>query len=369
MNDELRGGGKVVTFGEVMGRLCPPEFLRFEQVAPGPWNMTFGGAESSVAASVKRFGGESEFVTALPSNAIAESCVRQLRSFGVGTDHIRRVPNSRLGLYFVERGANQRPSQVIYDRAHSAFSQVSADDFDWSEVFDGASWFHTTGITLAVSGGAAEAACRAAEAARAAGVTVSVDLNFRATLWKWRSGYAAEKLAQEIMPNLVRLAHVVIGNEEDAEKTLGIRAEGSDTHAGHLEISGFASVAREIMSRFPNVDKVATTLRESVSATHNNWGAILSVRGQEPVLAPLRNGTYTPYEIRAIVDRVGGGDAFAGSLIYALNSGTYPTAQEALNFAAAASCLAHSISGDYNLISRAEAEALMKGNGSGRVVR
>lgn len=361
--------GAVVTFGEIMGRFCPPEFLRFEQVAPGPWNLTFGGAESSVAAAVSRFGGIGRFVTALPEHVIADSCIRQLHSMGVDTQYIRREPGARMGLYFVERGANQRASQVIYDRAFSAIASVKADQFDWEAIFKDASWFHTTGITLSLSEGAARTACRAAEAARAAGATVSVDLNFRAKLWKWKSGYSAEQLAQEVMPELLQYVDVVIGNEEDAHKTLGIKAAGSEVDAGQLDISGFASVAEEIMSRFPNVQHVATTLRESISATHNNWGAILSSRGQKSVLAPLKDGEYKPYEIRAIVDRVGGGDAFAGALIYALNSGEYKTSQDALSFAAAASCLAHSITGDFNLITRAEAEALMKGSGSGRVVR
>jgi 2-dehydro-3-deoxygluconokinase len=367
--DQKQKSGKVVTFGEIMCRLCPPDHLRFEQVAPGPWEMTFGGAESSVAASIALFGGESEFVTALPEHPIAKACIRQLSSMGVGTGNIRRCTGGRMGIYFVENGVNQRASQVIYDRAHSAFSAVSPDDFDWAEIFKGAAWFHTTGITAALSEGAAKSACRAAQAAKEAGLTVSVDLNFRAKLWKWKKGLTAEKLAQEVMPELVQSADVVIGNEEDAHKTLGIQAAGTDVESGKLDTSGFASVAQEIMKRFPKVQTVATTLRESISATHNNWGAILSVRGKEPVLSPCKSGAYTPYEIRAIVDRVGGGDAFAGALIFALNSGEFATGQAALDFAAAASCLAHSISGDFNFVTRAEVEGLVSGGGSGRVVR
>ncbi len=369
MTKEMEFNNKVVTFGEIMGRLSPPDYQRFEQVAPGPWDMTFGGAESSVAASVARFGGTAEFVTALPTHAIADACVRQLRSLDIQTEHILRVPEGRMGLYFLERGANQRASQVIYDRAHSAISEVSADAFDWPEIFKGASWFHTTGITLALSEGAAEAACRAAEAAQKAGLTVSVDLNFRAKLWKWRDGVSPVELAREVMPQLLQYVDVVVGNEEDADKTLGIQAEDTDVDSGQLNIDGFSSVAKEIMSRFPKVIKVATTLRESISASHNNWGAILSARGEEPVLAPMKDGVYQPYEIRSIVDRVGGGDAFAGALIFALNSGEFECGQDALNFAAAASCLAHSVTGDFNRITRAEAEGLVKGGGSGRVVR
>jgi len=366
---ETKKTEKVVTFGEVMCRFCPPEHLRFDQVSPGPWQMTFGGAESSVAASVARFGGCSEFVTALPDHPIASACIRQLNSFDVIIDHILRSESDRMGIYFVERGANQRASQVIYDRAPSAFSESSSEQFDWSEIFQGASWFHTTGITLALSEGAALSAIHAARAAKEAGLTVSVDLNFRAKLWKWKPRYSAEALAQETMPQLMEYTDVVIGNEEDAHKTLGIQAEGTDVESGKLNIGGFASVAKAIMQRFPNIGKVAITLRESISASHNNWGAVLQERDAKPVLSPLKEGIYSPYEIRDIVDRVGGGDAFAGSLIYALNSGEFPQAQDALDFAVAASCLAHSISGDFNLVTREEVERLAAGNSNGRVLR
>jgi len=352
-----------------MCRFCPPEHLCFEQVAPGPWQMTFGGAESSVAASVARFGGGSEFVTALPDHPIASACIRQLKSFDVATDHILRSDSSRMGIYFVERGANQRASQVVYDRAPSAFSESSPEQFDWGEIFRGASWFHTTGITPSLSERAARSVIRAAKAAKEAGVTVSVDLNFRAKLWKWKPGCSAEELAQEIMPQLMEYTDVVIGNEEDAHKTLGIQAEGTDVESGALNLDGFVSVSETIMQRFPTIGKVATTLRESISASHNNWGAVLLERAGQPVLAPLKEGAYSPYEIRDIVDRVGGGDAFAGALIYALNSGRFSTPQDALDFAVAASCLAHSISGDFNLSTRADVEGLAAGNASGRVQR
>ncbi|QHI70349.1 sugar kinase [Tichowtungia aerotolerans] len=366
---ENKKNGRVVTFGEVMCRFCPPDHLRFEQVSPGPWDLTFGGAESSVAASVARFGGTSEFVTALPDHAIADSCLRQLTSLGVETRHVFHALNSRMGVYFVERGANQRASQVIYDRTPSAFSQVSGDEFDWAEIFEGASWFHTTGITAAVSEGAAQAACLAVRKAKEAGLTVSVDLNFRAKLWKWKVGRTAEELAQEIMPKILQFTDVVIGNEEDAQKTLGISAENIDVESANLNADGFASVAEEIMRRFPSIGAVATTLRESISATHNNWGAVLSVRNSDPVFSPMKNGDYTPYEIHSIVDRVGGGDAFAGGLIYALNFGEFGNEQAVLDFASAASCLAHSISGDFNFSTREEVERLADGIGNGRVVR
>lgn len=361
--------GRVVTFGEVMCRLCPPDFLRFEQVSPGPWELTFGGAESSVAAAVARFGGVAEFVTALPTHAVAESCIRQLKSFDVQTAHILRSESERMGIYFVERGANQRASQVIYDRLPSTFSEAAYDDFDWDGIFDGASWFHTTGITAALSEKTAATACRAVRAAKEAGLTVSVDLNFRAKLWKWRAGISSEELAQEIMPQLMEYTDVVIGNEEDAHKTLGIKADQTNVEAGELDLTGFVSVAKTMMERFPNIGKVATTLRESISATHNNWGAVLLERGSDPVSAPMKGDAYSPYEIRNIIDRVGGGDAFAGALIFALNSGEFAQKQDALNFAVAASCLAHSISGDFNFSTREEIERLAAGNGNGRVQR
>jgi len=366
---ERQKSKRVVTFGEVMCRFCPPDCLRFGQVSPGPWQMTFGGAESNVAASVALFGGSAEFVTALPEHQIANACVRQLSSLGIKIGNILRLATGRMGIYFVERGVNQRASQVIYDRDYSSFSEVVPATFDWGVIFQGASWFHTTGITAALSEGAAAAACHAAKTAKEQGLTVSVDLNFRAKLWNWRKGYSAEKLAQEIMPELLKYADVVIGNEEDAHKMLGIKAADTDVESGHINTSGFAAVAQEIMSRFPNVGMVATTLRESISATHNNWGAILSVRGKQPVLAPLKHDEYKPYEIHAIVDRVGGGDAFAGALIFALNSGEFGNEQSALNFAAAASCLAHSISGDFNFVTRSEVERLAAGDGNGRVQR
>lgn len=366
---EKKQSGKVFAFGEVMSRLCPPDFLRFDQVSPGPWQMTFGGAESSVAASVALFGGESAFVSSLPTHPVAESCVRQLKSFGVDTQHILRDAAGRMGIYFVERGSNQRASQVIYDRLPSAFSEAAPEAYDWATIFEGASWFHTTGITAALSESTAEAACQAARAAKEAGLTVSVDLNFRGKLWAWREGFSAEQLAQDVMPRLVALADVVIGNEEDAQKTLGIESTGTDVEAGVLDAGGFATVAENIMERFPNVGVVATTLRESLSATHNNWGAMVTVRNEAPVVSPVRGGAYAPYEIRAIVDRVGGGDAFAGALIFALNSGEFEETQSALDFATAASCLAHTISGDFNVVTRAEVERLMTGDASGRVRR
>lgn len=360
---------QLVTFGEIMCRLCPPDFLRFEQQAPGRWDMSFGGAESNVAMSVVRLGLPATFVTVLPEHEIADACIRQLASYGVNTSKILRDPDGRMGTYFVERGANQRPSQVIYDRAWSAVSLADASAFDWSSVFQGGGWFHTTGITPALSKSAADAAVAAVQAADEAGWTVSVDLNFRKKLWTWETGTAADALAQKVMPKLLEHTHVVIGNEEDAEKTLGLTSGSSDADAGTLDLDGFYQMSDALLARFPKVEVVATTLRESISATHNNWGAVRVDRGEDPVLAPRSDGEYNPYEIRQIVDRVGGGDSFSAGLIYAMASGAYRDRQTELDFAVAASCLAHSITGDFNLTTRNEAEALMHGGGSGRVVR
>lgn len=353
-----------------MVRLAPRENYRFEQVCPGSMDLTFGGAESSVAASVAMLGGVSRFVTALPQHALAEAFLRQMRGFNVDVDHILRREKGRFGVYYVETGANQRPSRVIYDRDYSAVSLCSGEEYDWEVIFADAQWLHVSGITPAISETAARAAVLAAEKAQAAGVTVSCDLNFRKNLWRWRPGTDARTLAREVMPDFLEQVNVVIGNEEDAADVLDIHAGETDVHEGSLEIERYPDVARRIAERFDKVRSVAITLRESISATHNNWGALLyDVSGDEVAFAPMSEGQYQPYEIRNIVDRVGGGDSFAAGLIYAMSSGTFDGPQEQLDFAVAASCLAHSIKGDFNYNSRSEVETLMHGNASGRVQR
>lgn len=360
----------IVTFGEVMGRFCPKDNLRFGQVMPGAMEITFGGAESNVASSIANFGGETRFVTALPDNPLADACVASLRAVGVDTSRIVRANHGRLGLYFVETGANQRPSNVVYDRADSTVSLTTSDQYDWNDIFADASWFHVTGITPAISKEAAEAALDAVNVAKEKGLTVSTDLNFRKKLWKWDSSVEPRELAEKTMRKLLPFIDVVIGNEEDASDVLGIQAEGSDVHAGSLNIDRYPDVARQIVKQFPNVGKVAITLRESVSATHNNWGAMLyDVASETPHFAPMSGDQYKPYEIRNIVDRVGGGDSFAAGLIFALTTPELSAPETAVRFAVAASCLAHSIKGDVNFTTREEAETLMRGSGSGRVVR
>lgn len=362
---------KTVTFGEIMGRICPPGYDRFRQTLPGKVVMTFAGAEANVATSIAHFGGNAQFVTALPENAIADTCIGTLKSFGVDTSKILRAPNGRLGLYFVERGANQRPSRVIYDREHSSLSLTPSSHYDWDGIFGGTHWFHISGITPAVSANAAECSLDAVKAAKNHGVTVSCDLNFRKTLWQWEQGTSPNKLAERVMREMLPYIDVVIANEGDASDVLNINAGDSNVEQGELELERYPEVAESIINEFPNVDKVAITLRESISASHNNWGAMLYIaESKTPYFAPLNaSGIYQPYEIRQMVDRVGGGDSFAAALIFALQSEEHKHPARAVAFAVAASCLAHSIEGDFNINTKKEVEALLKGNASGRVIR
>lgn len=360
----------LVTFGEIMGRLCPSGHRRFIQSMPGNLELTFAGAEANVAASLAIFGASARFVTALPENVLGDACVRTLRGLGVDTTHILRAKMGRLGLYFVEKGANQRPSNVIYDRDHSAISLTPHDCFDWPTILVDARWLHVSGITPALSRVAFESMLAAARAARDVGATVSCDLNFRKKLWQWEPGVSASTLASRCMAEVLPLVDVVIANEEDAADVLGIHAGKSDIQGGRLDVERYPAVACEVARRFPNVSKVAITLRESISASHNNWGALLyDVATNSSHFAPLIEGVYRPYEIRDIVDRVGGGDSFAAGLVFALNTPELSAPADAIRFAVAASCLAHSIEGDFNFSSRAEVEMLMEGNASGRVVR
>ena len=361
---------KVVTFGEVMVRLAPSENYRFAQVCPGSMDLTFGGAESSVAASVSMLGGSSRYVSALPQHAVADAFIRQMRGFNVDVDHVLRREEGRFGVYYVETGANQRPSRVIYDRDYSSVSMCPGEEYDWDAVFADAQWLHISGITLAISETAAHAAILAAEKAQAAGVKVSCDLNFRKNLWRWRPGTDARSLARGIMPEFLENVNVIIGNEEDAADILDIHAGDTDVDSGSLEIAHYPDVARQIAKRFNNVEQVAITLRESISATHNNWGAMLfNVSSDTAVFAPMNGEQYESYEICNIVDRVGGGDSFAAGLIFAMTTSDFSSAQDQVDFAVAASCLAHSVKGDFNYNSRAEVETLVHGNKSGRVQR
>jgi 2-dehydro-3-deoxygluconokinase len=362
---------RVVTFGEVMLRLAPEGFLRLRQSLPGRLEATFGGGELNVAVSIAAQGGQAAFLTAVPDNLVTDALIQEMRKVHVDTDLVIRRPQGRFGIYFVENGANQRSGTVTYDREGSSISGCTPADFDWDTVFRDANWFHITGITPAVSAGAAEAAVAAVQSAKRCGLGVSCDLNFRKKLWKWKSGVSATTLARETMPRLMPSVDLVIANEEDADLALGIRAPATNVEAGTLNVAGYTDVARQIVKRFANVRMVAITLRESISASHNNWGGLLfDAATDRTVVAPRDSGgQYRPYEIRNIVDRVGAGDSFAGALIFALQTPGLDSSETALRYAVAASCLKHSTPGDFNYATRAEIEELMRGAGSGRVQR
>jgi 2-dehydro-3-deoxygluconokinase len=359
-----------VSFGEIMARIDMPGKKRFRQALPGSVDISFAGAEANVAAFLAFSGRAAAFVTALPKHEVADACVGALRNLGVETESILRTAEGRLGTYYVEEGANQRPSKVIYDRAFSSVSLTPAQAYPWKEIFSGARWFHFSGITPALSATAAEAMLVAAKAAKASGLTVSCDLNFRKNLWRWEEGTAPAALAARVMKGVLPYVDILIGNEEDAQDVLGIKAGSSDVAAGRLHVHSYAEVAAKITAQYPNIRKVAFTLRESVSATHNRWGAMLYVAsGGAAYFAPTAQGAYKPYEITDIVDRIGGGDSFSAALIYALCTPGLDEDETALRFAAAASCLNHSIRGDFNIATKDEILALMSGDASGRVKR
>lgn len=362
---------RLVTFGEVMIRLAPEDFLRVRQVIPGRLEATFGGGELNVAVSAAVQGRRSAFLTVLPDKVLTDALEQECRKLGVDTDLILRADQGRFGIYFVETGANQRGGTVTYDRAESSISLRGADGYDWQRTFDGADWFHVTGITPALSECAAAAALAAVENAKQRGITVSCDLNFRKKLWNWKPGVSRVELARETMRGLMPFVDVVIANEEDADLALGIQAAESDVEAGELNVAGYRQVAETIIEQFPNVRQVAITLRESISASHNNWGAMLyDAESGNAHVAPVDDeGRYRPYEIRNIVDRVGAGDSFAAALIVASGDDDLSSPETAVRYAAAASCLKHSIKGDFNYASRPEIEALMRGSGTGRVQR
>ena len=365
------GSASVVTFGEIMLRIASLDFLKFRQSLPGHVDVTFAGAEANVAASLGMFGCPVKFVTALPKHSIADACIGTLRNVGIDTDCILRVDKGRIGIYFVETGANQRPSTVIYDRAGASIAAADPSIYDWKKILQGVKWFHFTGITPALSKNAATAALDAVKAARQMGLTVSCDLNFRKKLWDWEPGVSAKALAGKVMNEILPYVDVLVGNEEDAEDVLGIKAGNTDVNQGKLDVERYPSVAREIVKKYPNIKKVATTLRESISASHNNWGAMLyNAVSDKCYFAPDVKGQYTPYEIRNIVDRIGGGDSFTAGLISCSLDETFSGSdQDTLAFAVAASCLCHSVYGDFNYSTKEEVLALMKGDASGRVKR
>ncbi len=340
---------RFVTFGEIMLRLKPPGNERFFQSPV--LEATFGGGEANVAVALSRFGCDVAFVSVIPANQVGDACVGELRRHGIDVSRVLRKGN-RLGIYFVEAGANQRPSLVLYDRSGSAISETKIGEIDWDEQFRGAGWFHITGITPAISLSAAEISMEAVQKARANGLKVSCDLNYRKNLWKYG------KAAPEVMGELARHVDVLIANEEDCQKALGIGGE-ANVEFDKMDPQRYRALSEKVMSVYPNLTHVAITLRESLSADENGWSAV--VRTGEDFLVSRR------YEIHDIVDRVGSGDTFAAGLIYGLSS--FGKAQEALEFATAASCLKHSIPGDLPLITTAEVRSLMDGSGSGRVQR
>jgi len=340
---------RYITFGEIMLRLKPPNWERFFQ---SPLlEATFGGGEANVAVGLARFGLNVAYVSVVPNNPIGDACIGELRRQGVDTSSIVRK-GDRLGIYFLEAGANQRPSKVIYDRSYSAIAEAKPNDINWDKVFDGASWFHISGITPAISLSASELSLEATKKAREKGITVSCDLNFRKNLWKYG------KSAPEVMAQLVKYIDIVIGNEEDCQKSLDVKVN-IDVESGELQIEKYKELTDKILKLYPNIKKIAITLRESHSANYNGWSAVVNNR-KEFLISEK-------YGIHNIVDRVGVGDTFAAGLIYGLNN--LSNDKEALEFAVAASCLKHSIPGDFPLLSVEEVKNLAEGEGSGRVQR
>lgn len=340
---------RYVTFGELMLRLSPPGHEVFMQTPS--FCATFGGAESNVAVSLANYGENVSFVTAMPANPVANAAVRELRGFGVDTSNIRRC-GERIGIYYAETGASMRPSKVVYDRANSAISEIQAGDFDWEKIFRGAHWFHTTGITPSIARGTAEAALEAVKKAKECGLKVSCDLNYRKKLWKWG------KTPKEVMSEMAKYVDVLIANEEDCQKCLGIELD-VDVASGKLDTSKYEQLAAKVMGQFPNIENLAVSLRESVSADWNNWSIVMATKSDFYVSKK--------YEIRDIVDRIGGGDSFGSGLIWGLSN--LETPQEAIDFAAAASALKHTIYGDYNRVSLEDVMTLAGGDASGRVQR
>ncbi len=340
----------IATFGEIMLRLSPRGKEKLFQTQD--FLGTFGGAEGNVAVSLANYGEDVAFITALPANPVGDACVAELRRFGVDTSLIRRS-GDRVGIYYAETGACCRPSKVVYDRAHSSIAQAKPGDFDWDMLLRGVEWFHTTGITPAISEGASDLVLEALKACRKKGITVSCDLNYRKKLWKWG------KSAPEVMTEVTKYVDVAIANEEDCQKSLGIEAE-ADVTSGELDRGAYEELAEKVLVTFPQMKFLAVTLRESLSADHNKWSAMLAMRGEKPLFSRR-------YDILPILDRIGGGDSFGGGLIHGLRSFENP--QEALEFAVAASALKHTIYGDFNQVSRADVLSLMGGDSSGRVQR
>lgn len=359
----------IVTFGEIMARMAPAGVLRLSQVLPGSLEVTFAGAEANVAISLAILKSQVRFVTALPEETpLTDACLRDLRGFGVDVSAIPILPKGRFPIYFVETGANQRPGRVTYDRDFSTMSLATPDDFDWDAIFANAHWLHLTGITPALSRLAAESTLEAARQAKTRGLKISFDINFRSKLWRWNPNQSPEQQAKETLRQLVPLVDLLFANAEDC-RLLGIDTGGLADDQAH-PMARHTQLSRRILDSFPNLSVVSATWRQNISASHNNWGAMLfEVATDTAVFAPCRGGEFQPYKIRNIVDRVGGGDAYVAGLLFALHHHDYTTLQDSVEFATAASCLAHSITGDANFSTRAEIDALVNGAENGRVVR
>lgn len=344
--------GKVVTFGEIMVRLGAPDYLKLIQATQ--FDVSYAGAEANVAVSLANYDVETDYITCLPNNPIAERCIMELRGHKVGVDHIQRS-GKRMGILYLETGSNARPSKVYYDREDSSIAMVKEGSIDWEEILKDATWFHWTGITPALSDNAAKECLKAIQTANGLGVTVSCDINYRGNLWKYG------KMAAEVMPEMLEGSDIILGNEEDCEKVFGIKPQNFDAEktGGDVDQSSFKSVCEQMMKRFTRCKKMVVTLRGAINANHNTWGGVL-YNGKELL-------TSRRYDITDIVDRVGGGDSFMGALIYGLQH--YDDDQTALEFAVAASCLKHTIKGDFNWATKEEVENLMNGDVSGRVKR
>lgn len=361
----------IAGFGEVMLRLAPAGKTRFAQALPGTLEATYGGGEANVCASLAILGAKSRYLTALPVNPVSNAFATQLRGLGVDVDRIRYTKQGRMGVYYAEHGAAQRGSNVVYDREHSVISESAPEDYDFAAMLENVGHLHISGITPALSEKAFRSTLAIAKFASEHGIRISCDLNFRKKLWNWEPGTAPKELAKKCMEQIVAFADVIIGNEEDASDVFGIVSEGSSVESGKINIDGYREVARKLGERFPKSSFIAITLRESYSADHNNWGGMLYEKASgKAFFAPLNaNGEYAPYEIRNIVDRFGGGDSFCAGLIFALSGDEFNAPDKAIRFAVAASCLKHSVKGDYNYTTQDEVVSLMNGSGSGRVKR
>ena len=361
---------QVVTFGEILVRFEPPNYSRVRQAVPGNLHATFAGAEANVGVALSLLGDSSAFVTALPDNSLTDACERELRGCGVDTTHVLRQAEGRFGLFFLEKGAAQRPGSVLYDRSHSAISLVQPDDYPWEDIFKESDWLHISGITPALSEAAYESTLAAVKFAAGRELTISCDLNYRSKLWRWNPGISPEELAGECMSEILPYVDLLITNEHHLRDVFDIVITAEDPGVEMTNLERSVASAEQMVNRYPNLDQIAMTIRQSGSASETGYGAVLyDPENTAAHPAPLKDGEFEPYRITEIVDRVGAGDAFAAGLIFALRSEDYQTPGDVIAFAAASGCLAHSIPGDFNYVSRDEIDSLTGGSNSGWVQR